>query len=116
MKKGLLIIFILCNFCSCDSKVNLIPQDHIRSVKISLRDLRTGQVLKSYYMQDKEKIKKLVHSLNDSERELWIFRPEYNIIITYQNQSEKTISCNANHIKIDGLTYKISSTITEILK
>jgi hypothetical protein len=116
MKKILLLLYATCFFCCCNPGKNLIDNNNINFLRINFSDLKTNGILKTCDITDKKKIEKIVNALNDCTHELWLFKPQCNVIIFYNNRLQKNIYCSVNHIRINGLTYKINSPIDEILK
>ena len=100
-----LIIFILICMTGC--------QKHIvdaNAIEVYIEKLDSDQI---YKITCREKINKIIYTINSSKREFRIFIPNVKVVLIYKNGKRKTILVNGNKIKVDGITYVNSDNIWE---
>ena len=88
-------------------------QKHIVEANVReayIEKLETNQI---YKITCREKINKIIYTINSSKREFRIFIPNVKVVLIYKNGKRKTILVNGNKIKVDGITYVNSDNIWE---
>ena len=103
---------LLACFTGCQNGYDIIATQ-IKFIRY--RSVKDGtNITRDIY--DPKIIKQVVREINNAEKDPAVFMSRYTLSIKYLNQNEQLVICNADRIKINGLTYKTAQSIDHILK
>ncbi|WP_448698202.1 hypothetical protein ACFGVR_15390 [Mucilaginibacter sp. AW1-3] len=111
MKHTIIVICILIgSILGCQNSF-IIDNNNIRAIKFYLsKDNHVPSEI-----TDKNNIQRIVAELNRAKRELAVFKAICTLKIVYADGKEQLVLCNNNRIKVNGLTYTLNKSITEIM-
>jgi len=95
--------------CHDDLTIN---SNNIKAIKFILS---TDNKVISKSISDSNRIQQIIAELNSAQRELAIFKAIYRLEIVYTDGKEQFVLCNGNRIKVNGLTYILNKSITQII-
>lgn len=101
--KNLLLLFIMLVLLLAGCKPQIINNKDIESIIVE--NISTAQEIE---IKDLSQISKLIQIINSSNREFYIFIPEYRITVLYQNNNKVTILVKDLMLKKNGVSYKTS--------
>ncbi len=120
MKKIILIVFTLIFTLGCNRPVmeSTIDGSSIKRIDLEIYEYPHNIIPNDtvrYTITDKDDIDKIVGLINDSRREPAILMPKSRMTLFYDNNKQKEILLNDNHLKIDGEPYVSNNDIINTL-
>jgi len=111
MKHKLIVFCILTvNLLGCQSKA-IIKDKDVQTIE--LKCIIDNKPI-SNLISDQDTIRQIISKLNHAKREPSVFKAVFILRIVYRNAEDQLILCNGSHMKIDGITYKLTQQINEI--
>ncbi len=120
MKKIILIVFTLFLTLGCSRPVveSTIDVSNINRIDLEIYEYPHNIIPNDtvrYTITDKDDIDKIVGLINDCRTEPVKFMPKSRMTLFYDNNKQKVILLNNNHLKIDGETYVSNKDIINAL-
>jgi hypothetical protein len=107
--RKLIFIIIGLSIIGCNSPN--ISRKNIKSIVIE--NVATEHKIE---IKEHSQIAQLLKIINSSKQEFYIFKPDCRITILYINNNSVTLLLNKSALKIDGIPYKTSTKLNDIIE
>lgn len=115
MQKPFVLLLIILFMQRCLDEHNLISSNNIKSIIITLDSSQHKIGLNKIEIINRDSLDQIIRKLNECDQEPIKFYPTHRLKLIYENGQEKMVFCNASSMKYEGLTYKLSENVRNII-